>query len=238
MSYHFWKRIGDWIGALTLVLLFAVLFIGCAILIKAEDPKGPILFKQKRIGKNEKEFLIYKFRSMKTATHRKNKRLSDKERMLRVGRILRETSLDELPQLFNILKGEMSFIGPRPLLPEYVPYYSQEEKKRHTVFPGISGLAQVNGRTAIQWEERFAYDTHYAEEVCLGLDVRILVKTIQKVFQKSDIVDAGEEETTQALHEIRQEPSLHPERSFRRLSIPVSDYSPSLRSKNKGDVGT
>ena len=237
MSYHFWKRIGDWIGALTLVLLFAVLFIGCAILIKAEDPEGPVLFKQKRIGKNEKEFLIYKFRSMKTGTHRKNRRLSDKERMLRVGRILRNTSLDELPQLFNILKGEMSFIGPRPLLPEYVPYYSQEERKRHTVFPGISGLAQVNGRTAIQWEERFAYDTQYAEEVCLGLDVRILVKTIQKVFQKSDIVDAGEE-TTQALHEIRQEPSLQPERSFRRLSIPVSDYSPSLRSKNKGDVGT
>ena len=237
MSYHFWKRIGDWIGALTLVLLFAVLFIGCAILIKAEDPEGPVLFKQKRIGKNEKEFLIYKFRSMKTGTHRKSRRLSDKERMLRVGRILRNTSLDELPQLFNILKGEMSFIGPRPLLPEYVPYYSQEEKKRHTVFPGISGLAQVNGRTAIQWEERFAYDTQYAEEVCFGMDIRILFKTIQKVFQKSDIVDAGEE-TTQALHEIRQESSLQPERSFRRLSIPVSDYSPTLRSKDKGDVGT
>ena len=137
-------------------------------------------------------------------THQNGRKLSDGERLLRTGKIIRATSLDELPQLWNILKGEMSFIGPRPLMPEYLPHYTEFEQRRHEVLPGISGWAQVNGRTALHWEARFELDVEYVESISLAKDLHILVLTVRKVFLSSDIVEAGEE-TTQDLSVLRSQ---------------------------------
>lgn len=155
--------------------------------IKAEDPKGPVLFRQKRPGKDAKIFEIYKFRTMKVETERDGRKLSDMERMTKVGSVLRKTSIDELPQLFNIIKGEMSFIGPRPLLVEYLKYYSREQMRRHEVIPGISGWAQVNGRNATTWEERFKNDVWYVDNVSFKLDFRIFFMTIYNILSRKGI---------------------------------------------------
>jgi len=155
--------------------------------IKAEDPKGPVLFRQKRPGKDAKIFEIYKFRTMKVETERDGRKLSDMERMTKVGSVLRKTSIDELPQLFNIIKGEMSFIGPRPLLVEYLKYYSCEQMRRHEVIPGISGWAQVNGRNATTWEERFKNDVWYVDNVSFKLDFRIFFMTIYNILSRKGI---------------------------------------------------
>jgi lipopolysaccharide/colanic/teichoic acid biosynthesis glycosyltransferase len=154
-----------------------------AIAIKLEDPNGPVLFKQKRVGKNAKIFTVYKFRTMRVETEKNGKALSDLERITKVGAILRKTSIDELPQLFNIIRGEMSFIGPRPLLVEYLKYYTPEQMRRHEVTPGISGWAQVNGRNAITWEEKFKYDVWYVDNQSFLLDLKIFFKTIYYVLK-------------------------------------------------------
>lgn len=158
-----------------------------AIAIKLEDPKGPVLFKQKRPGKDAKIFEVIKFRTMIVDTERDGRKLSDVERITKVGSFLRKTSIDELPQLFNIIRGEMSFIGPRPLLVEYLKYYSPEQKKRHEVTPGISGWAQVNGRNAISWEEKFKYDIWYVDNQSFFLDLKIFLLTIYSVLNKKGI---------------------------------------------------
>lgn len=158
-----------------------------AIAIKIEDPKGPILFKQQRPGKDAKIFTVYKFRTMTVETKRNGKPLSDMERITKVGNILRKTSIDELPQLFNILRGEMSFIGPRPLLVQYLEHYSPEQMRRHEVLPGISGWAQVNGRNAISWEERFKLDVWYVDHISFWLDLRICLMTIRTIFTRKGI---------------------------------------------------
>lgn len=185
-SYIKFKRMMDFVLALILVIILSPIMIITAILIKLTD-KGSILFKQKRPGKHGKIFTVYKFRTMTTATKKNGKPLSDIQRITPIGKILRKTSIDELPQLFNILKGEMSFIGPRPLLIRYLPYYSKEQTRRHNVTPGISGWAQVNGRNAISWEQKFKLDTWYVDNINLKLDIKIFFMTIEKIFKHEGI---------------------------------------------------
>jgi len=147
----------------------------------------PILFTQVRPGLNEKLFTIYKFRTMSNETNEKGELLSDEFRLKATGKFIRKTSLDELPQLFNVLKGEMSFIGPRPLLVEYLDLYNKTQKQRHIVTPGISGWAQVNGRNAISWEQKFEYDVWYVNNQSFLLDMKIIWMTCLKVLKRSDV---------------------------------------------------
>ena len=181
------KRILDFVFAIILLIIASPIMFLAAIAIKLEDPKGPVLFKQKRPGKNTKIFTAYKFRTMRVETEKDGRRLTDMERITKVGSFLRKTSIDELPQLFNIIRGEMSFIGPRPLLVEYLEYYSPEQMRRHEVTPGISGWAQVNGRNAITWEEKFKHDVWYVENQSFLLDVKILFMTIYNVLKRDGI---------------------------------------------------
>ena len=152
---------------------------------------SPVIFKQERPGKNEKIFKLYKFRSMSDKKDENGKLLPDSERLTKFGKILRATSLDELPELVNILKGEMSLIGPRPLAVSYLPYYNEKEKQRHNVRPGLTGLAQINGRNALNWEERFSYDIEYVENITFINDLKILFKTVYKVFKRDGVVTRG-----------------------------------------------
>jgi lipopolysaccharide/colanic/teichoic acid biosynthesis glycosyltransferase len=186
--YPYIKRILDFIFAIILLVITSPVMLLAAIAIKIEDPKGPVLFKQKRPGKNAKIFTVYKFRTMRVETEKDGRPLTDMERMTKVGSFLRKTSIDELPQLFNIIRGEMSFIGPRPLLIRYLPYYSEEEFKRHSVAPGISGWAQVNGRNLLDWNERLMLDVEYVEKMSLVFDLKILLLTILKVFKRENVV--------------------------------------------------
>ena len=181
------KRLLDFIFAIILLIILSPIMLIATMAIKAEDPKGPVLFRQKRPGKDAKIFEIYKFRTMKVETERDGRKLSDMERMTKVGSVLRKTSIDELPQLFNIIKGEMSFIGPRPLLVEYLKYYSCEQMRRHEVIPGISGWAQVNGRNATTWEERFKNDVWYVNNVSFRVDFRIFFMTIYNILSRKGI---------------------------------------------------
>lgn len=187
------KRVIDIIGAI-LLSIPSLLIIGfCYIAIKIEN-KGSAFFVQERPGKNGKIFKIYKLRTMIVETERDGNPLSDMERMTKTGKIIRKCSFDELPQLLNILKGEMSFIGPRPLLVSYLPLYSVDQMRRHEVCPGISGWAQVNGRNELTWEQKFECDIWYVDHVSIKLDIKILFMTIKNVFNHSGI-NAGVGET-------------------------------------------
>ncbi len=186
MYAHLLKPLLDFLLALVLLLLFTPLILVVSIMVFI-SMGSPVLFKQERPGKDENIFTIYKFRTMDNSVNAKGDLLEDKQRLTFIGKFLRSMSLDELPQLFNILKGEMSFIGPRPLLKEYLPLYNEEQKKRHRVKPGISGLAQVNGRNNISWKEKLDYDISYTKEISFLLDMKILIKTIQKVLMRQDI---------------------------------------------------
>lgn len=182
------KRIFDGIGALVLLLATWPFLLIAAIAIKIEDPKGPIFFKQARPGKDEKVFTIYKLRTMCVDTYnQEGQLLTDVQRMTKVGKLLRKLSLDEFPQFINVLRGEMSFIGPRPLLVQYLPYYTDEQRKRHQVRPGISGWAQVNGRNGIDWETKFQLDLWYVEHMSLKTDMFIIYKTIHNVIKRKNI---------------------------------------------------
>jgi len=152
---------------------------------------GKVYFLQERIGFNEKLFVACKFRTMNDAKNRKGELLPDAERITPLGHWIRKTSLDELPQLFNVLKGDMSFIGPRPLLPEYLPFYNEKQRQRHLVKPGITGLAQVNGRNLTTWDNRFEFDIQYIENVSWGMDLLIIIKTIVKVLTSEGISADG-----------------------------------------------
>lgn len=184
--YIKFKRIIDFIVAIIAFLALSPIMLIVALLIKFTD-KGTVLFRQERPGKNSKIFMVYKFRTMTTITERNGKLLSDMERITPLGKVLRKTSIDELPQLFNIIKGDMSFIGPRPLLVRYLPYYTQEQMRRHSITPGISGWAQVNGRNTIGWTERFKLDVWYVDNISLALDIKIVFMTIKKVFKREDV---------------------------------------------------
>jgi lipopolysaccharide/colanic/teichoic acid biosynthesis glycosyltransferase len=181
----FLKRILDIFGALTLLILLSPLLIVICIILFFST-RGNIFFTQWRPGKDEKPFLLYKFRTMNEDLPDD---LSERARISWFGNILRKTSLDEIPQLVHVLEGKMSIIGPRPLLMEYLPLYSEEQRKRHSVLPGITGWAQVKGRNMLPWAERFKLDVYYTENYSLWLDVKILFLTFFKVLSAKDIYD-------------------------------------------------
>ena len=185
------KRLFDILVALTaLILLSPIIWI---VSIKVAKNLGkPVLFKQKRPGLNGKIFEMNKFRSMKDSTNEKGELLSDKERLTPFGERLRSSSLDELPGLWSVIKGDMSLVGPRPLLVEYLPLYSKEQARRHDLKPGITGWAQINGRNTLSWEEKFKLDVWYVDNQSFWLDIKILILTIRKVFIKEDINADGE----------------------------------------------
>jgi len=180
------KRLFDIILALLLIILFLPLYMIVSILILVKMG-SPILFRQKRPGLKEKIFGIYKFRTMTNEKDANGELLPDEQRLIGVGKFIRSTSLDELPQLFNVLKGDMSFVGPRPLLIEYLDLYNDKQKKRHDALPGITGWAQVNGRNAISWEQKFDYDVWYVDHQSFWLDMKILWLRFLKVLKRSDI---------------------------------------------------
>lgn len=184
------KRLMDLGFALGAIALFSPLFLVLPILIRRDSP-GPALFTQERPGLNGRVFRIYKYRTMSDARDAEGRLLPDAERLTPLGRLLRKTSLDELPQLFNVLRGELSLVGPRPLLVKYLPLYSPEQARRHDVMPGITGWAQVNGRNAISWEQRFALDVWYVEHWSLWLDLKILALTVLKVLKRADVSAEG-----------------------------------------------
>jgi general glycosylation pathway protein len=186
MYRKFLKRLLDTVLSLFFILCFWWLYVIIAILVKIKLG-SPVLFKQDRPGLNEKIFKMYKFRTMTDKKDSLGNLLPDSERLTSFGKFLRSTSLDEIPELWNVLKGEMSLVGPRPLLVEYLRKYSKNEKRRHEVKPGISGWAQVNGRNNTTWEERFENDIYYVENLSFLLDIKIIIKTILKVIKRSDI---------------------------------------------------
>lgn len=180
------KRSFDIIFSLTVLIMLSPIFLIIAILVKIKLG-GHIFFVQERIGMYNRPFKMYKFRTMRNTKDSSGNLLSDNERLTKFGKILRSTSLDELPEFFNILRGEMSLIGPRPLLPKYLPLYSGEQIKRHNVLPGLTGWAQINGRNSISWTEKFKLDVWYVENWSLKLDLKIFFLTIVKVIKREDI---------------------------------------------------
>lgn len=190
MYKHFFKRLLDIIYSLGFILCFWWLYIILAILVK-KKLGSPVLFKQQRPGLNGKVFTMYKFRSMTDAKDKDGKLLSDEERLPRFGQLLRATSLDEIPEFFNILKGDMSLVGPRPLLVQYLERYNERQARRHEVRPGITGWAQVNGRNAISWEQKFEYDVEYVEKCSFFLDIKIIIMTIKKIVIREGISQEG-----------------------------------------------
>ena len=190
MYKKFVKRFLDIIISLTTLIVLSPVLLIVAILVRIKLG-SPVIFNQDRPGKDGKIFKLYKFRSMSDKKDENGKLLPDAERLTKFGKILRATSLDELPELVNILKGEMSLIGPRPLAVSYLPYYNEKEKHRHDVRPGLTGLAQINGRNALNWEERFSYDIEYVENISFINDLKILFKTVYKVFKRDGVVTRG-----------------------------------------------
>lgn len=182
----FFKRTIDILASLTAFICFWWVFLIVGYLVKTKLG-SPVLFKQERPGKDGKIFLMYKFRSMTDGKDKDGNLLSDAERLPRFGKLLRATSLDELPELWNVLKGEMSLVGPRPLLVEYLERYNDFQKRRHEVRPGITGWAQVNGRNAISWDQKFKLDVEYVDSYNFFLDIKILFLTVKKVFVKEGI---------------------------------------------------
>lgn len=186
MYRHFLKRVVDFILALIGFILLSPIFFIVLILLMINNQGKPFFF-QKRPGKDEKIFQVIKFKTMNDKKSADGELLPDADRLTKVGIFVRKTSLDEIPQLLNVLKGDMSLIGPRPLLPEYLPLYDETQKKRHDVKPGITGWAQVNGRNAISWKKKFEYDVWYVENQSFILDMKIIFKTIIKVVRSEDI---------------------------------------------------
>lgn len=187
----FVKRLLDAIVSLGAIIILSPVYLVIAIMIKIKLG-GNVLFRQERPGKDGRVFMLYKFKTMGDETDQEGNLLQDEARLKPFGKALRASSLDELPEIFNILKGDMSFVGPRPLLVRYLPRYSQEQARRHEVRPGLTGWAQVNGRNAITWEEKFKLDVWYVDHWSLWLDFKIILKTIGVVFKRSGISEAGE----------------------------------------------
>lgn len=181
------KRLIDIVLSLFAIIILSPLLLILYFLVKIKLG-SPVIFTQKRPGKNENIFKLYKFRSMTDKKDENGNLLPDDQRLTSFGRKLRSTSLDELPELFNILKGDMSIVGPRPLLVEYLPFYKEEERKRHDVTPGLTGWAQINGRNASSWEEKFEKDIYYVNNLSFLFDLKIVIMTFFKVFKKSDIL--------------------------------------------------
>ena len=198
------KRLFDIVCALAALIVFSWLYIIVAVLVRIKLG-SPVLFKQARPGKDEKIFNLYKFRTMTDAKDENGNLLPDDVRLTKFGRLLRKTSLDELPEAFNILKGDMSVVGPRPLLVQYLERYNERQKRRHEVRPGLTGLAQVNGRNAITWEEKFEWDVKYVDKVTFCGDVKIILLTVWKAFVKEEgISQDGEATMTEFMGGVEQ----------------------------------
>lgn len=187
MYKRFVKRWFDIICSGMGLIILSPLLLALAVLVRVKLG-SPVLFRQERPGKNEKIFTLYKFRTMTDKRDAAGNLLPDSERLTKFGRLLRATSLDELPELINIFKGDMSIIGPRPLLVSYLPYYSEREKKRHSVRPGLTGLAQVSGRNFLDWDRRLEKDVEYVEHLSFGMDMKVLKMTVQIVLKPQDEV--------------------------------------------------
>ena len=193
---RYFKRLVDIICSLVGLIILTPVMVIIAILVRIKLG-SPVIFIQKRPGLNEKIFTMYKFRTMTDEHDENGNLLPDEERLTRFGKLLRSSSLDELPELFNIIKGDMSVVGPRPLLKQYLPLYNEHQKRRHEVRPGLSGLAQINGRNAISWEDKFDLDVKYVDNITLILDSQIILATIAKVFRREGISQDGEETVSQ-----------------------------------------
>lgn len=188
MYKKFIKRLFDILISLIILILFSWLYLILAILVRIKLG-SPIIFSQERPGYKEKIFRLYKFRTMTDKRDEDGNLLPDRERLTKFGKLLRSTSLDELPEFWNILKGDMSFIGPRPLLVSYLPWYTKRESLRHTVRPGLTGLAQVSGRNFLEWDKRLEKDAEYVENLTFLMDVKILFMTVKKVLFKEDVAE-------------------------------------------------
>lgn len=186
MYAKFWKRIIDFVLSLGAFIVFLPVLAVLAA-VGAIKMKGNPFFTQERPGKDEKIFRLIKFRSMTCEKDRDGNLLPDEKRLTKYGKFIRSTSLDELPELINIIKGDMSIVGPRPLLVKYLPLYNEEQRRRHDVRPGLTGLAQVNGRNAVSWEEKFRLDVEYVDNVTFSGDIRIIIDTVKVVFNRSGI---------------------------------------------------
>lgn len=211
MYKNFFKRVIDFTFAfLVLLITWPFLLIVYIWLTIANKGAGAIFY-QERPGKDEKIFRIMKFKSMTDERDEKGNLLPDAQRLTKVGALVRKTSIDELPQLINVLKGDMALIGPRPLLPEYLPYYTERERLRHTVRPGISGWAQVNGRNNLSWDQRLELDAYYVEHLALLMDVKIVLTTIKKVLNCKDVtIESSEENGVGKLNLERADRRLRP----------------------------
>lgn len=198
MYKHFFKRLIDFILSLLALIVLSPILLIVALLVRTKLG-SPVIFKQERPGLNEKIFTLYKFRTMTDAKDEQGNLLPDEIRLTKFGKLLRSTSLDELPELFNILKGDMAIVGPRPLLVRYLPLYNEHQKHRHDVRPGFTGWAQCNGRNAISWEEKFDLDVYYTKHVSLLLDIKIILKTVRVVLFREGISS----ETSVTMEEFR-----------------------------------
>ncbi len=187
MYKHFFKRFLDILLSLIILILFCWLYLILAVLVRVKLG-SPVLFKQARPGKDEKIFNMYKFRTMTDEKDAEGNLLPDEVRLTAFGKMLRATSLDELPEFLNILKGDMSFIGPRPLLVKYLPYYNDRERLRHSVRPGLTGYAQAHGRNAISWDKKFEYDIYYVEHLSFITDVKVIIDTVKTVLTHEGVV--------------------------------------------------
>ncbi len=212
MYKNFIKRCMDFLLSLCGIIVLSPILLVLVVLVRVKLG-SPVLFHQERPGRHEKIFKLYKFRSMTDERDAQGNLLPDEERLTKFGKLLRSTSLDELPELFNILKGDMSLIGPRPLLVRYLPYYTDEERRRHDVRPGLTGLAQVNGRNALGWEDRFRYDLYYVDHLNFLLDARIIVMTAGKVLKRSGTL-SGADQTVADFDVYRKEQREKREKYF------------------------
>lgn len=192
MYKHFFKRLIDFIFALCILLIIWPIFLIFVIWLHFANKGTGVFFFQERPGKNGKIFKVIKYKTMTDERDEQGNLLPDAKRLTKVGRFVRSTSIDELPQLFNVLKGDMALIGPRPLLPQYLPLYSKEQARRHEVRPGITGWAQINGRNAISWTKKFEYDVWYVDHCSFLLDLKIVFLTIKKVFVREGISQEGQ----------------------------------------------
>lgn len=190
MYKNYIKRILDFLLSLIALIVLSPILLIVAILVRTKLG-SPVIFKQKRPGKDEKIFTLYKFRTMTDETDENGNLLPDDVRLTKFGKLLRSTSLDELPELFNIINGDMSIVGPRPLVVVYLPWYNEIEKHRHDVRPGLTGLAQVSGRNGLQWEKRFEKDIYYVNNITFIFDLKIIFMTIKKVVKREDISVRG-----------------------------------------------
>jgi lipopolysaccharide/colanic/teichoic acid biosynthesis glycosyltransferase len=205
MYKYFFKRFFDLVIALVGLIILIPLFLILWIWLSIANKGAGAFFVQERPGKDEKIFKVIKFKTMNDRRDENGNLLPDSERLTKIGRVVRSLSLDEIPQLINVLKGDMALIGPRPLLVQYLPLYDEVQRRRHEVRPGMTGWAQVNGRNAISWQEKFAYDVWYVDHLSLSLDIKILLKTIEKVFKREGITILRTVQQWNRLMEIKNE---------------------------------